>query len=343
MKMLRFALLFVGMLLIIYFAGPRPSFEEIEDPQISLLEMSLDSLDQYVKTKDLTIPNLKPDNESRIIWADSIRKTRYSVVYLHGFSASPMESNPTHINFAKHYGFNLYIPLLAGHGRDDDNSFADLTPNDLIQSAKEAIAIGQLLGDDVIVMSCSTGSTLAIYLAGANKELIDAQIMYSPNISLNDPTARLITGPWGNQILKMVAGDYWNLEKVADPPESAQYWTITYSTKGLIALQKLLNDTMTPEVFEKVTQPFFLGYYYKNEEEQDHTISTHAIHKFFNQAGTPSGEKVLMAFPNAGAHVMANPMKGQDVENVFNKTCEYAERVLHLEPLADSLNSFESY
>ncbi|MEQ8472394.1 MAG: alpha/beta hydrolase [Marinoscillum sp.] len=319
------------ILLIVYLVGPKVQFLEIEPPGIDPWNISLDSLDKYVKIKDLEILKLKPNNESRIIWADSLRKTRYSVVYLHGFSASPMESNPVPFEFAKAFGFNLYLPLLPGHGRDDRESFVDLQPNDLIVAAKEAIAIGQLLGEDVIVMSCSTGSTLSIYLAGANKEIIDALIMYSPNIELEDPTAKMITMPWGMQIMKAVTGDYWNPNGEGEG-DGLKYWTTTYRTEGLLALQALLDRTMKPEIFKLVTQPYFIGYYYKNEEEKDPTISIEAITWFDKHTSTPERMKELVAFPGAGGHVITNPIKSQASEEVLLATMHYTESVLKLLP-----------
>lgn len=330
MKRLLKILILPLILFLVYLLGPRPQFDELEGPNIKLMNISLDSLDRYVKAKDLDIPDLKADNASRIVWADSIRKTRYSVVYLHGFSASPMESNPTHLGFARQFGFNIYLPLLAGHGRNSVESFADLQPNDLIRDAKEAIAIGQLIGEDVIVMSCSTGSTLAIYLAGENKELIDALIMYSPNIALKDPTAKLVTGPWGRQIIQQVVGPYWNPNAPEEGGDGQKYWTRTYRTEGLIALQSLLDQTMTTEVFEKITQPYFLGYYYKNDAEQDGTISTDAIRSFVLQTATSETQKMVVAFPDAGEHVIANPLKGRSVQNVQDSTARFAKQILKL-------------
>ncbi|RED92055.1 alpha/beta hydrolase [Marinoscillum furvescens] len=312
-----------------YFFGPRAKFDPILSPEVELWDISLDSLDRYVRAKDQDLPNLKPDNESRIVWADSIRKTPYSVVYLHGFTASPMESHPTHVEFAKRLGCNLYIPLLAGHGLEDEDSFLELTPNELIASAKEAVAIGQLLGENVIVMSCSTGSTLAIYLAGANVEIIDALLMYSPNIALFDRSARMLTGPWGEQILKKMLGDYRKPAKEPEGP-AKQYWTTTYRTEGLIALQALLDETMTPEVFERVEQPYFVGFYYRDEENQDKTISIDAIRAFDRYTATPADHKKLMAFPDAGEHVIANPVKSKNVEAVLEASLEFAEEMLEV-------------
>ena len=170
-----------------------------------------------------------------------------------------MEADPIHFEFAKRYGYNMYLPRLAGHGIDDIESFKDLKPNQLVESAKEALAIGQLIGEKVIVMSCSTGSTLSIYLAATQPENIESMIMYSPNIDLYDPKSQMLLGPWGLPLAKwMGGGDYRSFTL---PKGGEQYWTTKYRIEGVLALRDLMNQTMTDENFGKVTQPFYLGYY----------------------------------------------------------------------------------
>tara|TARA_B100001245_G_C22847089_1_gene407155 strand:- start:87 stop:1070 length:984 start_codon:yes stop_codon:yes gene_type:complete len=326
-KFLKALLIVVILLVVAFFLGPKVSYPKVVDQSIKPINISLDSLDQFVKHKEFKLERLKPGNESRIVWADSIRKTKYAIVYLHGFSASPMESNPTHFQIAKKLGANIYLPLLAGHGLDDKESFKELTPNDLIDDAKEAIAIGQLLGDEVIVMSCSTGATLSIYLAGANKEMIDMLVMYSPNIALADPTAKLITGHWGPQIVSSLIGSYWNPSGEGEG-DGLKYWTTTYRTEGLMTLQALLDQTMTTDIFEEVTQPYFLGYYYKNDQERDPTVSTDAMLWFDEHTSTPIDDKKVIAFPDAGTHVITNPLKAQNIEAVMDSTLAFIKKEL---------------
>ena len=76
-------------------------------------------LEQYVQ-KEEAAHKLKPDNEARILWAnDSLKnKTEYSLVYLHGFTASQGEGDPVHRDMAKKFGCNLYLSRLAEHGVD---------------------------------------------------------------------------------------------------------------------------------------------------------------------------------------------------------------------------------
>lgn len=322
MKAFKIFAVVLGILALVYLVGPRVEFDPLVDPQVENLDIPLDSLDDYLREKNQRVENLKEGNGSRILWADSIRKTRYSIVYLHGFSASPMESFPVHVRLADSLGYNLYLPLLAGHGEDTEESFRELTPNALLQSAKEALAIGQLLGDDVIVMSCSTGSTLSLYLAAGNEELMDILVMYSPNIELHDPLAGLITKPWGTALVRAVMGEYRS-SQADEVGDVAQYWTTRYHTNGLIALQSLIDQAMTEATFEAIEQPYYIGYYYKDDNHKDEVISVDAILDFDAHTSTPGGAKRLVAFPSAGAHVVANPWKSKASEEVFWSTFRY--------------------
>ena len=213
MKVIRIVLAVFALLLLAYLLGPKPGYEPLLSPEIEMLNVQMEELEAFVDNKEKSVSGLKPDNEARIIWYDSIpRRTKYSVVYLHGFSASQMEGNPVHLDFAKRYGCNLYLSRLANHGIEGEEALTDLTPNKYIQSAKEAIAIGQLLGEDVIVISCSTGGTLSLYLAGSNPEMIDAMLLFSPNIEIRDQSSKILTKPWGLKIGKMIAGDFHNFD-----------------------------------------------------------------------------------------------------------------------------------
>ena len=90
----------------IYFLGPEPAKPKF-DPTMPTVPQASDELEKYVAAQE-SKHKLKPDNEARIIWNDSSKKkTEYSVVYLHGFSASQEEGNPVHRDFARKFGCNL--------------------------------------------------------------------------------------------------------------------------------------------------------------------------------------------------------------------------------------------
>ena len=108
-KLLRVILALILVLVFIYWAGPKPS-TPVFDNTLPKIEVRLDQLDQYIHDMEKGLP-IKPDNESKVVWAnDSLKnKTDYCLLYLHGFSASGFEGYPTHVNFAKHFPTSMLI------------------------------------------------------------------------------------------------------------------------------------------------------------------------------------------------------------------------------------------
>jgi pimeloyl-ACP methyl ester carboxylesterase len=170
-KMLSGLLIFLAFLSIVYFLGPRPERVNLY-PDLPVVPTDLALLEKDVIESENLIADLKPDNEARIIWADSLkRKTPYSIVYIHGFGASWAEGDPVHKNIAKKYGANLYLSRLHDAGLSNPNAFDDLTPQNFVDGAKRALAIGKQLGDSVIVIGTSAGGLLSVYLAAHNPEI----------------------------------------------------------------------------------------------------------------------------------------------------------------------------
>lgn len=320
------------LLVLVYLLGPKKTYPAF-DANLPIIEVKLEDLDAYISNKEAQINNLKPNNESQIIWADSVRKTAYSIVYLHGFSASPMEGAPVHLQTAARYGCNMYLHRIKGHGINDSTSFVNLTPGDMIDAAKEALVIGEKLGEKVILMSASTGSTLSIYLATEHPDKIEAMLMYSPNIDLAMSSSRMLTKPWGLPLVRWMAGG--NIRQMQDTEgEAANYWTTRYHIAGLVALRELVDRTMTDERFKALKTPFFMGYYYEDEENQDSAVSVAAMRDFFTKVSTPTEKKVELAFPKAKAHVITSKFRSQDLEGVANATYQYMEEVLGMHPVS---------
>ncbi|MGB5315704.1 MAG: alpha/beta hydrolase [Robiginitalea sp.] len=330
-KILKFLLLFLVLFFLAFILGPKVDTPYLDRSQPEITS-NLAALEAEINRHEAAIPNIKPENEARIVWADSTgKKTAYSIVYLHGWSASQKEGDPLHMETAKRYGFNLYLPRLSGHGLIEDEPMLTITADKLLNSAKEAIAVGKQLGDKVILMATSTGGTLALYLSGGDPD-IAGMLLYSPNIEIFDTNARLLTQPWGVQLAKWVkGGDYHEFEKPTE--EDLKYWTSKYRVEALSQLQVLMESTMTEETFQNVRQPVFLGYYYKDEIHQDSTVSVPAMLRMFDELGTPKVQKRKVAFPNVGAHVITSSITSKDLESVERETNSFLEGVLGLKPL----------
>ncbi len=332
MKKLRYYIIIPVVIAAIYLSGPQLDPGEV-NPELPMINYSGEELDGFVTQRESAIENLKHDNQARIVWADDSlkNKTEFSVVYLHGFSASQGEGIPIHTDFAKKYGCNLYLSRLYDHGIHEKEALLDMTPEGLVRSAAEAVAIGKQLGKKVILMSTSTGGTLSLYFGATHPE-IAALILYSPNIKINNSAAPILAYPWGLQIGRLITGSKY-VSSQSESYEDSLYWTNPYRLEAVVYLQELLNITMTPYTYKMVSQPVFLGYYYKNKEEQDQTVRVDAMLKMFDQLGTDPSLKVKKAFPDAGEHVIACQYKSGDWKGVEEATYAFAENVLGMNPV----------
>ena len=314
------------LLFLIYVLGPRVEGVSM-DVTLPELDFTVESIDAYLKEKEAQFP-VKPNNESRVVWANTPgEKTAYAVVYLHGWSASSEEGNPVHRKIAEDLGANLYLPRLASHGLDVEDAMLELTADALIDSAKEALAIAQLLGERVVIIATSNGGALALHLARAVNNL-DALVLYSPNIEIYDWTAKLLDDPWGLQLARLIKGSDFN--EIEMPETRKAYWYDKYRLESLPHLQAFVHYTMRPGTFRAVKAPVFLGYYYKNEEEQDKVVSVEAMLEMYNYLGTPDSLKQKVAFPNAGDHILASPLASKEAEGVYQASKTFLKEVAGL-------------
>ena len=334
MKKILIALTSIFVVLgIIYLSGPKFP-QPILNRDLPSIQTTANEFESYIESKNSKL-KIKPDNESRVYWAnDSLKtKTPYCLLYLHGFSASWYEGNPVHIDFAKRYGMNLYIPLLASHGIDTTEALIDMTPDRLYESAKEALVAAHIIGKKVILMGTSTGGTLMLKLAEDFPELIDGLILLSPNIAINDPAAFLLSKPWGLQIARKVFKGNYRITNTDFGSTDCKYWNCKYRLEAIVYLQQLIESTMTKETFEHVNKPVFLGYYYKDEEHQDKTVKVDAMLKMFDQLGTPEDLKVKAAFPGANAHPIGCKLFSGAWQDVEQACYQFAEEKLNLLPV----------
>ncbi len=329
-KGLLLAVSLVLLLGVAYFAGPRAD-KAMFDPTLPVVPRHLAELESEIIDSEKAVKNLKPDNQARIIWADSGKKekTPYSLVYIHGFGASWAEGEPVHRHLAERFGANLYLARLYDAGTDNPDAYEDMTPAKFLEGAKRALAIGKSLGDSVIVIGTSAGGLLTVYLAAHHPEL-KGIVLYSPCLDIYGSALKIATGPWGERAVEAVIGKRMLNEY---PPERLKYWLPSYSSKGLVVLQQAMDAIATPEVYARIRMPVFLAYYYKNEEEQDKTVSVKAMQEMFPALGTPADRKVERVFPESGHHVIASNITSADWEGVEKATEDFFIRVLGMQPV----------
>lgn len=327
----RFLIIGIVLVVIVFLAGPQVTAPKF-DHELPIITSDLKALEDSILNAESAIEGLKPDNQARIIWADSIekQKTPVAIVYLHGFTASQEEGNPVHHDFAKTFGCNLYLSRLDRHGIANENPLLNLTAENLYADAVKAIAIGHQLGEEVIIMSTSTGGTLALFYASKH-DGIKGLINYSPNVRIRQKSTALLTWPWGLQLARLSFGGLFNTRKCDD--YEAQYWGCHTRLEAIVQLQSLIDNTMHKETFESISIPVFNGLYYKNETEQDQTVSVDAIRKMHDELGTSDQLKRLIDFPDAQTHVIVNGKKSKSWKQVSEATVRFAEEVLLMKQL----------
>jgi esterase/lipase len=330
MRFLKIILGLVLILFIVYLVGPHPS-TPIYAIDLPTVPSEPTELIKYVQQEE-SKHKVKKDNEAEIVWTDtsSKKKTTYSIVYLHGFSASKMEGAPTHKNIAAKFGFNLYLARLSQHGIDTSDALINMTADNLWETAKQAYAIGKQLGDKVILMGTSTGGTLALQLAATYPD-VAGLILYSPNIAVNDANAWLLNNPWGLQIARLVKGSNYNI--ISADTVYAKYWNTKYRLESLASLEELLETKMTAATFQSIKQPVLTLFYYKDEQHQDPVVKVIATKAMFEQLGTSKELKRAVAMPNTGNHVLASPILSKDVAGVEQQTIGFLQEMMHLNPI----------
>ncbi|VVT19769.1 alpha/beta fold hydrolase [Rhizobium sp. EC-SD404] len=247
----------IFVLFVLWTLGPRPD----ADTTVSFEGASLDAdLDAYLERTEAVFGDIRPNQSKQIVWADPIAKqqTSISLVYVHGFSASPTEVRPLPDLVAQSLGANLFFTRLAGHGRTGD-AMAEATVNQWVNDIAEAIEIGRRLGDRVVLMGTSTGATLVTW-AMTRRDLSDdvsAAVMISPNFGLAASGSGILTMPWGGSLAELLIGSSRSFT-----PRNAAHeanWTTTYPTAALLPMAALV-DLAAQAPIESIEVPTLFVY-----------------------------------------------------------------------------------
>lgn len=327
MKAIKYFLISVATLILVYFVGPTMP-KPVLNQNLPIIQGSVANYVASMESKPGV--RIKAGCEAKIVWSNDSTKqsTEYVLLYLHGFSASWREGYPVNEEFAKRFGCNAFFARLAAHGEISDNPLLDMTPERLYESAKEALVIAHQLGQKVVIMACSTGCTLALKLAADFPDLVTGMILYSPNVQIKQKMAVLLSGHWGLQIAEINYGGKFRVTGDDPNGDVCKYWNCIYRAEATVYLQQLLDVTMNKKQFAKVKCPVFMGYYFKDEQNQDNVVEVKASLKMFSALGTPEVQRRAVNFPNAGNHVLCSPLRSGAVPEVRNATFQFAEDVL---------------
>lgn len=254
----------------------------------------------YIEATEADMAGLREGAAKEIVWADPDRReaTPVSIVYIHGFSATKQELRPLPDRVAADLGANLFFTRLTGHGLDGE-ALADATTNDWINDYAEAITIGRMIGERVIVMATSTGASLATW-AATQPELsndVDAMVLISPNYGPQAPGAWILTLPWGGLIAELVTGRERSVTPIN--PAHGAYWTTSYPTRALLPMEATAELARRTPVADASMPALFVF------SDADMVVQPDRTHATAEQWGGGSDSIMIEESEDPGHHVIA--------------------------------------
>ena len=196
--------------------------------------IDIEDIDSLLESQEKMVRVLRPGTEKKVLWAQGNGvKTKTSIVFIHGFSASRVEIDPVVDLIAAELSANVYFTRLRGHGQDG-KALSEATYEQLLDDTIEAIDIGKSIGDDVVLIGCSTGCSL-IHIALGQDHDIKAAIYISPNFGPKPIKGQALRIPGAKFLVPLVFGKEHSF--VANNAEYATCWTTKYPTKALFTIK----------------------------------------------------------------------------------------------------------
>lgn len=291
---------------------------------------NLADLNAFLSKRESTY-DLKPGTEAQIEWncGSELEKTDYAIVYLHGFRASHPEGDPVHHKVAEYFGYNLFLSRLEEHGINVEYPLLHLTEEKLLRSARFALRIGRKIGKKVILMGTSTGASLALWLASRNefKDKISNLLLYSPLIRFYGLKQQLLMSSISRNMLRIIPGEKYLVKTKETTYAEDRIWNKRYALQGVLALGAFVEHHMHEDTFSRVTCPVWIGYFYKNKQEQDRIVSVPAIKKMVTKLGTSAKQLTVANFPEGKSHVICSSLLSKCVDDVVSQSKKFLKDI----------------
>ncbi|MCB0210888.1 MAG: alpha/beta fold hydrolase [Anaerolineae bacterium] len=309
------------VLIALFLTGPKVTVTS----EIRPITLS-NNLDEYLIASENRFDDIVPGAGKTIVWADPTRKqkTPVSIIYLHGFSACRQDFMPIGDHVAQALDANLFYTRFTGHGRTGD-ALAQATISDWLHDTLEALEIGQKIGDNVVIISNSTGSTLATWLQShlQSSDAVLASIMISPNFALKNRFSRLLVWPWGHVILRLAIGPTRSWEPMN--AQVATYWTNCYPSNAVLPVAGLVKLVKSIDL-TAITTPILMFI-----SPNDRVVDTATAVKCYRQFGSDTKKLVVIEdSQDPSHHILAGDIVSPNNNELFVQTI-----VDFLKPLID--------
>jgi esterase/lipase len=294
----------VALAVVAFFAGPRNSFGPDTPSARPAPPQDASLVEAWLANSEKAFTDMKPGNAKGIVWAGRPgERTPWSVVYLHGFSASRLETAPLADKVAQALGANTFYTRLTGHGLASVEAMGQASAQDWLADTVEALQIGKVLGDKMLVIGVSTGATLASWAAlSPNAKDMKAMVFISPNYGPKDKRANMVNGPWGMQIALAMEGPVrgWKPEDARE----ANAWTTSHATKSVFPMMALVKHVRESDL-AAVKTPVLMLY-----SERDEVVDPQETKAAFARIGSTTKSLQAVDYStSASQHVLAREIK----------------------------------
>jgi len=261
--------------------------------------VDLADIDDWLARREAQVPNLRPDCAKSVVWANGQGvRTKTAVLYIHGFSATLHELRPLPDIIASHLDANLHYTRLTGHGQDGA-AMGEATFAAWKEDVAEAILVAQTIGENVLIIGCSTGCTLAAD-ALANGAQVAGLVCISPNFGLTHKIGQMLLDMplvqrWGH----IVAGKSRSFDVLSDA--HGAYWTTSYPTQSVYPMADAVRSIRRTDLSCIATPAFFAV------NPCDQVVSPQATARVMARWGAPTHHHTLVQTPadDKMGHIMA--------------------------------------
>lgn len=291
------AFVLLAVLAAAWLAGPRAG----RDTTITFDPATIDGdPEAWLAAREAQVPGIIEELKKEIVWADPVAKTRtpLAFVYVHGFSASKGEVRPLPDRVAAAFGANLFYTRLTGHGAGSE-AMATASPQAWMNDFAEALAIGRLIGDEVVVIATSTGG--GVTTIGAVRpqimERVKALVFLSPNFGPQAFGSDMLTGPWGRQLADLFTGGSRGFTPQNELHQ--RFWTTRYPTVATLTMAVVTEEAVATRV-EDIGLPaiFFIS-------DGDRTVKPENTRAIAARWGGPAEVFTVTTAEDPGQHVIA--------------------------------------
>lgn len=199
---------------------------------LSLCFASPQEIRSQIDSQESSVSGLKPGNAAKVALLRGKEKSKTSLafLYVHGFSASPKEASPLTEDLATQLKSHAYLMRLDGHGLEIP--LQNIRLEKWQDQVREAIQLSSDLGEELVIVSTSTGAAVVASVLENSKASIRAVIFLSPFFGSPRWDSNLLLLPFGGWLANLVFGATRTWKPQVE--KQKEFWSTTYPSEATV-------------------------------------------------------------------------------------------------------------